>query len=571
VSQMTTLLVSLALSAQAHPGWYKAAVMAALISISAYLLARTTRTRLLSLGGLILGTLFVLRLPVLALPEQNPDESFIVSGAITWTYDPVYWRSVDSATHGPGVALTVLLGHAFGLPLSVIGARMVGLIQLTLMLLLFYLGAIRVVSPLAARFALLSMVIALGIMRYGDFVSFNAEHPALLLLWFGIFWLIREYFMEDAGLSPFRSFVLGAILGLVPFVKLQAVPVAGSIAFGWMLIMISAFLGLGAKPKTYQWWPTAAFLIGSILPTVAIVLTLGAAGILSASFDRYIIGNIAHANYLTLSPIQHLERLKSVARLWFFESWVMVLLTSLCAFGAVIFVRESARPAAWPQRWAFIGVFATTLASLYSVARSGSYFPHYCWFLFIPIALLSLPAFEALCVLPKPWRPQEIVALGGRWPAVGPAVMVPALVFTIGAEALYGRFNPAGLVPENSWPLTRVAREVRRHSLDGEPIAVWGHAARVYVLSQRRQGVLLAQLEFQYDPELSSHFLAQLRQSNPPVFVDCVGPGNWLYTDRRHFGHEQFPDLAQWIESRYRLIEDLEGCRVYVKGQMHAS
>src|ERR1700730_5717320 len=160
---MTTLLVSLALSAQAHPGWYKAAVMAALISISAYLLARTTRTRLLSLGGLILGTLFVLRLPVLALPEQNPDESFIVSGAITWTYDPVYWRSVDSATHGPGVALTVLLGHAFGLPLSVIGARMVGLIQLTLMLLLFYLGAIRVVSPLAARFALLSMVIALGI------------------------------------------------------------------------------------------------------------------------------------------------------------------------------------------------------------------------------------------------------------------------------------------------------------------------------------------------------------------------------------------------------------------------
>jgi hypothetical protein len=561
---LSKILLSLALLAQDHPGWYKTAILAILIAVSTYLLIRTTPPRIAPLVVMIFATLFVLRLPVLAVPELDNDESSIVSQAITWTYDPIYWRSVNSMTHGPVVSLSVLLGHVLGLPLTNMGARIVGLIQLTFMLSLFYFCAIQVVTPIAARLALLSWIVALGAMRWPNLVAFNAEHPAVLFLWLAVYLTIREYSRKDTRLSPFTSFLLGAVLGVVPFVKLQAIPIAGSIALAWMLILIDAYLRPEAKDNKKAWPPTVAFFIGGLLPTFAIVVTLAATGILSDSFDRYVIRNIAYANYRTLSLSQQLEGLSTIAQKFLFENWVMLLLTSICLWGTVIFVKESTQRTTWPKLWVFLWALTFAVASIYSVARTNFYFYHYAWFFFIPAALLTLPAFEAICTTPRNWR-VPIVAFGSHWQALGPSIVVFAIFLLIGIEAIYGRFDPKGLTMEDDWPLAQVAKEVRRYSLDDDPIAVWGREPRLYVISQRRQGVLKAALDF--DPEEPILFATQLRQSKAPVFVDCVGPGRLGYQDRASMGHENFRDLAHLIETQYRFINDLEGCRVYARAK----
>ena len=104
---MDELFFTLASLAGSYQGVYLVIAIAGLIAfaVSVILPSRPLHPILSLLFVFV--SLLILRLPIITLPPSNPDEAFIVSGAITWTYDPIYWRSVDSHTHGPGVALGV--------------------------------------------------------------------------------------------------------------------------------------------------------------------------------------------------------------------------------------------------------------------------------------------------------------------------------------------------------------------------------------------------------------------------------------------------------------------------------
>jgi len=62
-----------------------------------------------------------------------------------------------------------------------------------------------------------------------------------------------------------------------------------------------------------------------------------------------------------------------------------------------------------------------------------------------------------------------------------------------------------------------------------------------------------------------TRFLQDLVRARPPVFVDAVGPGNFVYEDRAQDGQETFPELRDYIAGNYHLVRDVEGSRVYVR------
>src|SRR5688500_1496949 len=69
--------------------------------------------------------LFAWRWPfLLESREFNPDESQLIAGAMTLTFDPVFWRSVDGTTSGPLNFYALLPMHAIGLPLDYFTARL---------------------------------------------------------------------------------------------------------------------------------------------------------------------------------------------------------------------------------------------------------------------------------------------------------------------------------------------------------------------------------------------------------------------------------------------------------------
>ena len=55
-----------------------------------------------AVGVVLIGALFLLRLPSLLLPfEFNPDESQMLAQGMKFLVDPVPWRAVDTTTSGP--------------------------------------------------------------------------------------------------------------------------------------------------------------------------------------------------------------------------------------------------------------------------------------------------------------------------------------------------------------------------------------------------------------------------------------------------------------------------------------
>jgi hypothetical protein len=62
-----------------------------------------------------------------------------------------------------------------------------------------------------------------------------------------------------------------------------------------------------------------------------------------------------------------------------------------------------------------------------------------------------------------------------------------------------------------------------------------------------------------------ARFLRDLLRSRPPVFIDAVGPGNFVYEDRAQDAHETFSELRDLIAANYHLVRDVEGSRVYVR------
>jgi hypothetical protein len=78
--------------------WLLGYLLAAIVVFSANYKAVPTKAYL----ALSMLLLLVMRLPVIVFNrELNPDESQMLSHAITLFQDPVYWRSVDGTTIGP--------------------------------------------------------------------------------------------------------------------------------------------------------------------------------------------------------------------------------------------------------------------------------------------------------------------------------------------------------------------------------------------------------------------------------------------------------------------------------------
>jgi hypothetical protein len=57
-------------------------------------------------------------------------------------------------------------------------------------------------------------------------------------------------------------------------------------------------------------------------------------------------------------------------------------------------------------------------------------------------------------------------------------------------------------------------------------------------------------------------FLHDFLATQPPVFVDAVGLGNFVYEDRAASAQETFPELREYITDNYRLVRDIEGTRI---------
>ena len=134
-------------------------------------------------GLLSLVVFFLLRLSTIVFnAEINPDESQMITQAFTLFHDPVYFRSVDGTTGGPLDSYFLIIPGLFGLPFDYITAHLTAFCLVSAYLWLLFVVAGRWFGRGVAPLVLLPFVFMLGLTQNGDFLHYNSELVALLLL-----------------------------------------------------------------------------------------------------------------------------------------------------------------------------------------------------------------------------------------------------------------------------------------------------------------------------------------------------------------------------------------------------
>ena len=175
-------------------------------------------------------------------------------------------------------------------------------------------------------------------------------------------------------------------------------------------------------------------------------------------------------------------------------------------------------------------------------------------------------------MLPLVWSTGAALALVVRY-TITPRLLAAAfLLCTLAPQLAWRATNRDAAAlrePASAAAQRQLTALIRRLSVPGEPLAIWGWRSSLYVESARPQATRQAHTETQiYPGPLQPYFLRRyfedFQASDPPVFVDAVGPGNFAFGDLRR-AHESFPPLHAAIAARYTYVVTLGGARLYAR------
>jgi hypothetical protein len=558
--------------------------------------------------------LIAMRLPLLALPELNPDESTFAAAANKLLRDPVFYRSVDTGTSGPVSIYPLLLPALFGFQIDYASGRFVDLLLLAGAAIFIYRG-LRILAPRPlARFAVLPLAGWFASVTFGDFVHGSSEHVPVFLISVAL-WLSISILHSD-GRSRMAAAALGLVCGLLILSKFQSIPIGAAIVAA---TCIGKWLKEPADLRRRILVP--GMLCGSMAGVVILAyLFFSLFGVAADFRASYVIRNVNYPPGLSLyEKVRRIwQSLFIIKETYYFYLGVLIflllethrflkksaqdqgpardLVTPFALFGSVAVAltlgSELISDTAVAYSLLFFlgllvwGVLTTypsffdlgarlfhgklallvvlfLLASIYAVAAPGTGFYHYQLFLITPFCFCA-----AILLF------QDSRSPANREPDFNPWLCLRCRWFFLLLFLVPFLHNLSedrqGLFLTSPPALPAAARAISALARPGEYLAVWGWQSELYVDSQTVQATQhsdsIAELENgPYRDLARRRYVQEFEKTRPPIFADAVGPTSFGYHDRAKLGHEQFPELAAIIASDYAFVADLDSTRLYVR------
>lgn len=490
---------------------------------------------------------FLMRLPAIVFNrELNPDESQMISHALTLFQDPVYWRSVDGTTIGPLSIYPLILPKLFGLPIDYSTIRFTGALFNAATIYFFGRACLLWFGEKTARPAFLIPALFLGFTQEADFVHYSSEQVSLFLLAVCL-WLLACISKQNR--ARLYSFLLGFTAGMIPFAKLQGVPQALVLAAGgaWLAFQlqdrkksISALLALVAGGLTF---PLLTFLWASCF------------GVLKDLFDFYIFGNVIYAGENNILDIPRLlVQILSLSP----DFAVYTLVTLVPAAIALTKIRRPL-PGSPGNRFLTVLSLAFALASLYAVTKSGNPFVHYLNYAIYPLAFIFVVSLRYTRLPARLWP-----ALLIGWFAVHDG-------YTLYTERKLNRFFSTGADRLQKSP---VVEELGKYTVPGDKMVIWGWQCRYYVEAQLAQGTTESHSErciFDHPMRqiYRERYLGDIKRNKPAVFVDVVGKNSLWVQDSATQSYRSFPGLAAYIDQHYTMAGIPDGNRLFIRNDIY--
>ena len=489
--------------------------------------------------------------------QLNPDESQLIAGAMTLRNDPVFWRSVDGGTAGPFDFYALWpMGWLHGTD-DYFSARVTALVLIAAALIFAHQGVALVFGRMAARVTGFAAVCFESLTFHDELLHYSTELVPMGLLAAACFLMVRRFVAN----ADWRwNIVGGLLLGAMPLAKLQASPLAALSGLGWL----AGEIWWKSRSAADRWKGLTALCIGSIAPPMACALMLTATSQWRHAVIPYVLYNVGYVGTANLSWKEVFSRLwansahpESLLGWWLAggTGWM------LCTF-------PLPRVAARPPRLVAVAAGALCLASLACILVPQRPFLHY-WQLLVVPWTLATGALTGLAVL----------ELEKRRPVLRSGVLCAASVVTTGGMLWRqaGQVHPyvGRMALYQKYPRGPVAQKLREYAHRGEALGVWGWTGNPYYVeaglrqATRNAHSFASVFDSPYYDYFRQRYLADLRRSTPPVFIDVMAPDKTTTDFAFRNGllrHDNiFPELAEYMQTHYTEVAEIQGTRIYAR------
>ena len=505
------------------------------------------------------------RLPLLYITQYlNLDEALALAGALKFKIDWVPWRSVDYNTVGPFFSWLLNILNFMGLPLDYHTARVAGLVCLITQWTFVYLSLRLVTTEALSRVFTCVGVVFSVYSSHPDWLHYSSEHlPNAMLAgaWYcGIRWM--------AGRKLQYAWISMLLLGWLPWLKIQYTP---------FTVLLAPFLIAGliyTEPK--QLIKNAGYsLLALAAPTIVMSIILLTTGSFSDFFRSYILSNIAY----TTMPEGATPLSDGTAPLIF--EWLVIRPGSVFSYPLLVLVLTGitillVRPQLISTRIKifFLLLLMGMAAAMLAVSVSDRRYLHY----LLIVVLAQTITTGLFCggiireFLRGPTVRRRTLAECAFCAAIGFITIWPQYLARNNRMVFPYPYPWAEQIQTSHQSMREDAELTEKYG--HKPMAIWGFRPDIFVALAAVPATrdMCTQNAIKPNP-LSSYyrerFLSDLKQSNPPTFIDATPPGLFGFTDPTHEAHENFEDLKTYIADNYVLKEAvtspglMNGVRIY--------
>jgi hypothetical protein len=524
-------------------------------------------------GALVGLTLLAFRWPILFYDgELNIDESFFIVAARRLAVYGGFWKNVSAGTSGPLNLYPLLALKLLGLEINYGGIRLIGLGLVFGTCFFQYLACERLFGPRAARPGMLPLLSFFAFSSFIEFVHYSSEHVSICLFSLCAY-LAAGVIAGPLPRNSLRLYGVGVGAGMMPFAKLQALP----LAVGYVALLTGFILVRDGKDGPGARWRSPGLLLAGLVSfPLGVLLYVLATGVFQDFINLYIVMNFSYSGVRLISPWDLLGSFgKFSGSAPGFNPY---------AGGGLLLVAFSA---GWldPGRKAaglLGGVLALAVVALFVVVFPGRPTHHYLLFLSPALGLLIAVAFGIAWSEPVGetgatcWR-HRVLATG-----LGLAGLLPqATACLADSNPILGALTgtetraPSNIFPPNPRQhRSPVAEFIAPMVQRGEPMVQWGMMTKFFIETGMTAGTMyIDSYSLIYDSTLRDYFreryLADIRESKPVVFVEAVGPNCREFHDRATQGYATFPRLREYIEKNYTMVAQGESALVFLRNDRY--
>ncbi|WP_207423065.1 hypothetical protein [Desertivirga brevis] len=479
--------------------------------------------------------LLLLRFPIYAASEINPDEAEWIAGAATLLRDPRFWISVDGTTSGPLNIYPLCLIGLLNIPLSYASVRIFLMLALVIPTFYFnYLSLKLFFSRTVAQTVILPFLIFFSLTSHYDLSFYSSEYVSVLLISIVIF-LYATY-------SKSPSFLLlsaaGFILGLLPYAKFQSLP----IGFILGVFFITNILFEGTLAPRKKVLKVLALCFFALIPSVIVLAYLFSFNAYVHFWESYIVNNLIYGGKVsvrdTLLGLPKIILLYSKDTLGYYITAAIIPIV-----GAIVLLKKKHLILNRHIRFLLFS-HLLFLATYYAIGK-GWGFPHYQIFVFTPIILIN--AFYLNIILSQSNNVRLSNTVTAFLIILSASMIIPdnAIVSKILAEKEPG-------------PHDIISKRISNYSKPGDKLLVYGfqdilNSNGTYYLqtgmtqatkeshSQRPEGFLGSPEQVKY---YQKRYLDDIRANKPRAIIDLT---------KEDTSSNFYPSLRAYVITNYFL------------------